>query len=46
MPMIAWLFDPSAPFYHGVRPMAFGKYRWMVSAEFVSGESAGEALQT
>jgi len=29
-------FDPAAPFYHGVRPMAFGKHRWMMSAEYVS----------
>jgi len=30
------VFDPAAPFYHGVRPMAFGKHRWMISAEYVS----------
>jgi len=39
------IFDPSAPFFHGVRPMGFGKYRWMVSAEYVSSESA-EAAQS
>ena len=30
------IFDPAAEFFHGVRPIAFGKYRWMVSAEYVS----------
>lgn len=30
------VFDPFAPFFHGVRPIAFGKYRWMMSAEYVS----------
>jgi hypothetical protein len=30
------VFDPAASFYHGVRPMAFGKHRWMISAEYVS----------
>jgi hypothetical protein len=31
------IFDPAAPFYHGVRRIAFGKHRWMMSAEYVSG---------
>src|ERR1700758_489906 len=35
------IFDPVAPFFHGVRPLALGKYRWMASAEYVSSESAG-----
>lgn len=30
------VFDPFAPFFHGVRPIAFGKYRWMLGAEYVS----------
>jgi hypothetical protein len=37
------IFDPAAPFFHGVRPLALGKYRWMASAEYVSSESAGVA---
>ena len=30
------IFDPFAPFFHGVRPIAFGKYRWMAGVEYVS----------
>ncbi len=30
------LFDPSAPFYHGFKPIAFGKYRYMLQAEYAS----------
>lgn len=30
------VFDPAASFYHGVRPMAFGKHRWMIGVEYVS----------
>lgn len=30
------IFDPAAEFYHGVKPIDMGKYRWMVSAEYVS----------
>jgi hypothetical protein len=30
------VFDPFAPFFHGVRPIAFGKHRWMLGAEYVS----------
>ena len=33
-------FNPFAQFYHGVRPMALGKYRWMLSAEYVSDPNA------
>ncbi|MGH8531673.1 MAG: hypothetical protein ACREV1_02835 [Gammaproteobacteria bacterium] len=29
------LYNPAAPFFHGVRPVAVGKFRWMVAAEFV-----------
>jgi hypothetical protein len=34
------VFDPFAPFFHGVRPIAFGKYRWMLAAEYVSKSDA------
>ena len=30
------VFDPFAPFFHGVRPIAFGKHRWMLGGEYVS----------
>jgi hypothetical protein len=35
------VFDPFAPFFHGVRPVAFGKYRWMLGAEYVSAPEEG-----
>lgn len=30
------IYDPAAPFYHGFEPIAFGKYRLMIGAEFFS----------
>ena|GEM_PF-839964 len=30
------VFDPYAPFFHGVRPIAFPKFRWMIGAEYLS----------
>jgi hypothetical protein len=30
------VFDPHAPFFHGVRPIAFGKFRRMIGFEYVS----------
>jgi hypothetical protein len=36
-------FDPAAPFYHGVKPIAFGKYRRMLSAEYASEQVATES---
>jgi hypothetical protein len=30
------VFDPHAPFFHGVRPIAFCKFRWVVGAEYIS----------
>lgn len=35
------VFDPHAPFFHGVRPIAFGKFRWMIGAEYVSPPAEG-----
>jgi hypothetical protein len=30
------VFDPYASFFHGVRPMAFRKFRWAIGVEYVS----------
>ncbi len=37
------VFDPFAPFFHGVRPIAFGKHRWMLGAEYVTKGSVAAA---
>jgi hypothetical protein len=37
------VFDPAAPFYHGVKPIAFGKYRRMLSAEYASAQIVSES---
>jgi hypothetical protein len=37
------VFDPAASFYHGVKPIAFGKHRRMLSAEYASEQVPAEA---